>query len=99
MRKGWMAVQVGLEEEEENCVKFEIPISYLYHPLFTNLLEKAREIYGYYADGPLKLPCSVDDFLDLRWRIEKESSSHHQNNNNNHPLHHHFAHALSFRSC
>lgn len=101
VKRGWMAVQVGLEEEDDDnyCQKFEIPISYLYHPLFANLLDKAREVYGYYADGPLKLPCSVDDFLDLRWRIEKESSSHRIHQQHNHPLHHHFSHALSFHSC
>ncbi|KNA03681.1 hypothetical protein SOVF_206780 [Spinacia oleracea] len=100
VKKGWMAVQVGLDEEDEDCQKFEIPITYLYHPLFANLLDKAREVYGYYSDGPLKLPCSVDDFLDLKWRIEKESSNHHHQQHHNHPLHvHHFSHALSFRSC
>ncbi|CAO2836556.1 unnamed protein product [Amaranthus hypochondriacus] len=99
LKKGWMVVQVGLEEEIKQ--KFEIPISYLYHPLFSNLLDKAREVYGYYADGPLKLPCSVDDFLDLRWRIRKEGVNHHRYHQNQyyHPLHHHLTHALSFSSC
>lgn len=87
VKKGWLAVQVGLEDEEEDgspSQRFLIPISYLYHPLFKRLLDKAREIYGYHTDGPLKLPCSVDDFLHLRWRIEKESSPLH-NHHNNHP--------------
>ncbi|KAF5745062.1 hypothetical protein HS088_TW07G00643 [Tripterygium wilfordii] len=75
VKKGWLAVEVGLEEEEDYCgfQRFVIPISYLYHPLFKTLLDRAREVYGYHADGPLRLPCSVDEFLHLRWRIEKES--------------------------
>ncbi|KAF8023008.1 hypothetical protein BT93_F0500 [Corymbia citriodora subsp. variegata] len=99
VKKGWLAVQVGLEEEDGGVERFVIPISYLYHPLFKRLLDKAHEAYGYHANGPLRLPCSVDDFLHLRWRIERESSgshhhhSHHQNHN------HHFHGALSFHSC
>ncbi|KAJ7957085.1 Auxin-responsive protein [Quillaja saponaria] len=86
LKKGWLAVQVGLEDEDGDCdgdgpQRFAIPISYLYHPLFKRLLEKAHEVYGYHTTGPLRLPCSVDDFLHLRCRIEKES--------NHHSLHHH----------
>ncbi|KAL0332626.1 UNVERIFIED_CONTAM: Auxin-responsive protein SAUR15 [Sesamum calycinum] len=56
VKKGWMAVQVGLEDEDGGFQRFSIPISYLYHPLFQRLLDKAREVYGYHADGPLMLP-------------------------------------------
>ncbi|GFP87049.1 auxin-induced protein 10a5 [Phtheirospermum japonicum] len=62
----------GLEDEDGGFQRFSIPISYLYHPLFQNLLDKAREVYGYNTSGPLMLPCSVEDLLHLRWRIEKE---------------------------
>ncbi|WOL13738.1 auxin-responsive protein SAUR32-like [Canna indica] len=81
-KKGSLTVRVGLEEEDGEDAgsgfrKFVVPISYLYHPLFRRLLEAAQEVYGYHSSGPLKLPCSVDDFLHLRWLIERESSSHH----------------------
>lgn len=107
VKKGWLAVQVGLEddqfqEEESGSTpqRFVIPISYLYHPLFKRLLDKAYEVYGYHTDGPLKLPCSVDDFLHLRWRIEKESGHHQHHHNHNHNHHHHrLPHALYFHSC
>ncbi|KAG2399370.1 Auxin-responsive protein [Vigna angularis] len=99
VKKGFLAVQVGLEDEDQggsSSQRFVIPISYLYHPLFKRLLDKAHEVYGYHTDGPLKLPCSVDDFLHLRWRIEKESTSdqHHHNHTN-----HRLPHALHFHSC
>lgn len=105
VKKGWLAVQVGLEEQN-GFQKFVIPISYLYHPLFQRLLGKAYEFYGYHANGPLRLPCSVDDFLHLRWQIEKEASkqSHgghqHQHHRHHHQLHHHHLPvSLSFHSC
>ncbi|KAJ4962963.1 hypothetical protein NE237_022902 [Protea cynaroides] len=76
VKKGWLAVTVGLEDDEAGHQRFVIPISYLYHPLFKRLLEKAQEVYGYHTTGPLRLPCSVDDFLHLRWRIEREPNNH-----------------------
>ncbi|GMG99847.1 hypothetical protein Nepgr_001687 [Nepenthes gracilis] len=96
LKKGSLAVQVGLEGED--IQKFVIPISYLHHPLFSGLLDKAREVYGYHADGPLRLPCSPDDFLHLRWQIEKEDGGrlHHVHRDHHY---HHFHRALSFRSC
>ncbi|XP_027343827.1 auxin-induced protein 6B-like [Abrus precatorius] len=106
VKKGWLAVQVEEESEEggSNSQRFEIPISYLYHPLFKGLLDKAYEVYGYHPEGPLKLPCSVDDFLHLRWRIEKESIPHHHNHHHHHHHHHdhhhrQLPHALYFHSC
>ncbi|KAG6398525.1 hypothetical protein SASPL_139989 [Salvia splendens] len=43
VKKGCLAVQVGLEDEDGGFKRFSIPISYLYHPLFQKLLDKARE--------------------------------------------------------
>ncbi|WOL00455.1 auxin-responsive protein SAUR32-like [Canna indica] len=79
MKKGCLAVRVGFQGEEDSGLRrFVIPISYLKHPLFVRLLESAREVYGFRsAPGPLKLPCSVDDFLHLRWLIERESNAFH----------------------
>ncbi|KAI4343495.1 hypothetical protein L6164_010836 [Bauhinia variegata] len=95
VKKGWLVVQVGAEDEDGGgSQRFAIPISYLYHPLFKSLLDKAREVYGYQTDGPLRLPCSVDDFLHLRWRIQKESNHHQQQTH-----HHHLPYALYFHSC
>ncbi|TYH20423.1 hypothetical protein ES288_A05G428400v1 [Gossypium darwinii] len=62
--------------------------------LAVELLDKAYEVYGYHTKGPLKLPCSVDDFLNLKWQIEKESNHHHH-----HHHHHHLPLTLPFHSC
>ncbi|XP_057970811.1 auxin-induced protein 15A-like [Malania oleifera] len=100
VKKGWLAVEVGLEEEDGGFQRFVMPISYLHHPLFRQLLEKAQEVYGYHAAGPLRLPCSVNDFLCLRWQIEKEKSDHQSSRRRHHHHHlHPLAGSLSFQSC
>uniref|UniRef100_A0ACD5ZBF6 Uncharacterized protein n=1 Tax=Avena sativa TaxID=4498 RepID=A0ACD5ZBF6_AVESA len=72
VKKGWLAVRVGGDEDQR---RFLIPIAYLYHPLFRRLLEAARDAYGYHSSGPLRLPCSVDEFLRLRALLERDTSS------------------------
>ncbi|XP_050363136.1 auxin-induced protein 15A-like [Argentina anserina] len=60
--KGHFAVYVG----EGKKKRFVIPISYLSHPLFLDLLNKAREEYGYdHPTGGLTIPCSEDYFVAL----------------------------------
>lgn len=76
VKKGWVAVKVGALEQygnvEDEGRKFMIPISYLYHTQFRKLLEKVEEIYGFCSEGTLRLPISVEDFIHLRWIVEKE---------------------------
>ncbi|KAK9941703.1 hypothetical protein M0R45_007399 [Rubus argutus] len=60
--KGHFAVYVG----EGKKKRFVIPISYLNHPLFLDLLNKAQEEFGYdHPTGGLTIPCSVDYFVTL----------------------------------
>ncbi|MQL74706.1 hypothetical protein Taro_007072 [Colocasia esculenta] len=97
VKKGWLAVRVGLEGENGGGFRrFTIPISYLHHPHFRRLLEAAQEAYGYRSPGPLRLPCSVDDFLHLRWLIERETHSSHHHRHHYH--HHHRISSLSLHS-
>ncbi|KAK9110250.1 hypothetical protein Sjap_018310 [Stephania japonica] len=71
-KKGWLAVKVGLEDDR--LERFAIPMYYLHNPLFKPLMERAKETYGYSTSGPLRLPCSVDEFISLRSRIEGQTS-------------------------
>ncbi|CAI9758353.1 unnamed protein product [Fraxinus pennsylvanica] len=86
LKKGCVAVKVGLENGPFQ--RFVIPISYLHNPLFQRLLDRACEFYGYHTSGPLMLPCSVEDFLHLQRRIERDA------NKPNHHCHHHHHHNL-----
>ncbi|CAM0943870.1 unnamed protein product [Alopecurus aequalis] len=76
VKKGWLAVRVGDEHQQGGVFRrFVIPIAYLYHPLFIQLLEVARDRYGYDSAGPLRLPCSVDEFLRLRALVEQQDTT------------------------
>jgi len=55
--KGYLAVYVG---------EIVIPVSYLIHPSFQDLLSKAEEEFGYdHPMGGLTIPCSEDIFLNI----------------------------------
>ncbi|XP_057964117.1 auxin-induced protein 15A-like [Malania oleifera] len=60
--KGHFVVYVG-----EICKKrFVVPISYLKHPSFYNLLSQAEEEFGFdHPMGGLTIPCNIEDFIDL----------------------------------
>ncbi|KAI3917282.1 hypothetical protein MKX01_000059 [Papaver californicum] len=55
--KGHFVVYVGNEMK-----RFVIPTSYLKHPLFQQLLEKAAEEYGFYNQKGIVLPCDEVTF-------------------------------------
>ena len=62
--KGHFAVYVG---DDGACKKrFVVPITYLNHPLFLNLLNLAEEEYGFHNPmGVLTIPCTQDYFVTL----------------------------------
>lgn len=67
--KGFLAVYVGPEHQ-----RFVIPVFYLNHPLFEELLKGMEEEFGYHQNGALLIPCEVSDFELLRSRIGRKSS-------------------------
>lgn len=59
--KGHFPVYVG-----EAHRRFVVPIAYLRHPLFQELLHWAEQEFGYeHPTGGLTIPCSEDYFLSL----------------------------------
>ncbi|KAL7118619.1 hypothetical protein ACP275_02G014600 [Erythranthe tilingii] len=66
--KGQLAVYVGQNEKK----LFVIPLSYLNHPSFQELLCRAEEEFGFHHPmGGLTIPCSEDLFVDLTSRLSR----------------------------
>ncbi|KAL8034939.1 hypothetical protein ABFS82_12G061700 [Erythranthe guttata] len=66
--KGHLAVYVGESEKK----RFVIPLSYLNHPSFQDLLCRAEEEFGFHHPmGGLTIPCSEDLFVDLTSHLSR----------------------------
>ncbi|MBA0649475.1 hypothetical protein Goklo_017033, partial [Gossypium klotzschianum] len=64
--KGYFAVYVG-----ENQKRFVIPVSFLNHPSFQDLLGMSQEEFGYsHPTGGLTIPCNEDTFLKVTSRMQ-----------------------------
>ncbi|KAG2241897.1 hypothetical protein Bca52824_096253 [Brassica carinata] len=61
--KGHVAVYVGEGLEKK---RFVVPISYLNHPSFQGLLNRAEEEFGFnHPVGGLTIPCREETFVGL----------------------------------
>ena len=90
--KGCLAVLVGQGEEQQ---RFVIPVIYINHPLFMELLKEAEEEYGFEQKGPITIPCHVEEFRYVQGMIDKEKS-HHHHHSHHHDLHDHHNHHHCF---
>ncbi|XP_012084400.1 auxin-responsive protein SAUR24 [Jatropha curcas] len=64
--KGHVAVYVGEVERK----RYVVPISYLNHPCFQDLLNQAEEEFGFnHPMGALTIPCNEDAFIHLTSRV------------------------------
>lgn len=60
--KGHIAVYVGELQKK----RFVVPISYLNHPTFLDLLNRVEEEFGYnHPMGGLTIPCKEDAFINI----------------------------------
>ncbi|XP_071738330.1 auxin-responsive protein SAUR21-like [Rutidosis leptorrhynchoides] len=65
--KGCLAVYVG----EIQKTRFVVPLSFLEHPLFQNLLHESEEEFGFdHPMGGLTIRCQEDVFTDLISRLQ-----------------------------
>ncbi|KAJ6896801.1 auxin-responsive protein SAUR21-like [Populus alba x Populus x berolinensis] len=68
--KGHVAVYVGEMQKR----RFVVPISYLSHPSFQDLLSRAEEEFGFNPPmGGLTIPCREDAFIKLASRLQASS--------------------------
>ncbi|XP_015570855.1 auxin-responsive protein SAUR21-like [Ricinus communis] len=66
--KGFLAVYVG----ETGKKRFLVPVSYLNQPSFQDLLNKAKEQFGYdHPMGGLTIPCTEDAFFDVTSNLSR----------------------------
>lgn len=62
--KGHVAVYVG--ETIQKKTRFVVPISYLNHPSFMDMLNRAEEEFGFnHPMGGLTIPCKEEAFINL----------------------------------
>ena len=64
--KGYCPVYVGPEQR-----RFVIPTSYLAHPVFRLLLDKAEEEFGFRHEGALAIPCETEAFKYILQCVER----------------------------
>ncbi|MCE5165889.1 Auxin-responsive protein saur32 [Datura stramonium] len=76
--KGCLAITVGQGEEQQ---RFVIPVIYINHPLFMQLLKEAEEEYGFDHNGPINIPCHIQEFLHVQGMIDKETTSNNHTHN------------------
>lgn len=67
---GFFALYIGEERQ-----RFVVPTSYLSHPLFKMLLEKAYDEFGFDQRNGLVVPCSVSTFQEVSNVIECNNGS------------------------
>ncbi|XP_059314317.1 auxin-responsive protein SAUR21-like [Lycium barbarum] len=64
--KGYFAVYVGETEKK----RYVVPIAYLNHTSFQELLQKAEEEFGFqHPMGGLTIPCNEDAFFHVTSRL------------------------------
>ncbi|KAI3743784.1 hypothetical protein L1987_56850 [Smallanthus sonchifolius] len=65
--KGKMAVYVG--QKDGDFKRVLVPVIYINHPLFGQLLREAEEEYGHDHLGGITIPCRFSDFESVKSRI------------------------------
>ncbi|CAN0921451.1 Auxin-responsive protein SAUR36 [Linum grandiflorum] len=69
--KGHLAVYVG--EKDGGCHRVFVPVIYVNHPLFGDLLREAEQEYGFSQEGGITIPCPFAEFERVKTRIDAGS--------------------------
>ncbi|PHU04299.1 Auxin-responsive protein SAUR15 [Capsicum chinense] len=67
--KGHLAVYVGQKDGDYKRVL--VPVIYINHPLFSELLREAEEEYGFNHPGGITIPCRISEFERVQTRIQQ----------------------------
>ncbi|GAB4857041.1 hypothetical protein Ancab_014952 [Ancistrocladus abbreviatus] len=71
--KGHLAIYVG--EKEDDTHRVLVPVIYLNHPLFGQLLKEAEEAFGFDHPGQITLPCPISQFQTVQTKIAASEKS------------------------
>ncbi|KAJ8748988.1 hypothetical protein K2173_013427 [Erythroxylum novogranatense] len=71
--KGHLAVYVGQTDGDFHRVF--VPVIYINHPLFGQLLREAEKEYGFNQEGGITIPCRFSEFESVQTRIAAGSAS------------------------
>ncbi|MDV3195136.1 MAG: SAUR-like auxin-responsive family protein [Sweet potato little leaf phytoplasma] len=66
--KGHLAVYLGGGDGGETR-RAVVPVVYVNHPLFGELLKESERVYGYNQAGRIVIPCGYSEFEKVRTRI------------------------------
>ncbi|KAK4362873.1 hypothetical protein RND71_018114 [Anisodus tanguticus] len=78
--KGCVAVMVGQGEEQQ---RFVITVMHINHPFFIQLLKEAEDEVEFHHNGPINIPCHVEEFRNVEdiiqqhRLIDKQTAHHH----------------------
>ncbi|KAI3706964.1 hypothetical protein L6452_25077 [Arctium lappa] len=65
--RGHLAVYFG--EEEDDAHRVLVPVIYINHPFFSDLLREAEKVYGFNYRGGIHVPCRISEFQNVQTRI------------------------------
>ncbi|KAG6431032.1 hypothetical protein SASPL_109107 [Salvia splendens] len=68
--KGHVAVYVG--QKEGDFERILVPLVFINHPLFGDLLKEAENEFGYSHPGGLTIPCRISEFESVQTRIKAD---------------------------
>ncbi|KAL8495606.1 hypothetical protein ACS0TY_019651 [Phlomoides rotata] len=66
--KGHMAVYVGLRDGDFQRIL--VPVMYMNHPLFGDLLKESEKEFGFNHPGGITIPCRISEFERVQTRIK-----------------------------
>ncbi|OAY59973.1 auxin-responsive protein SAUR36 [Manihot esculenta] len=72
--KGHLVVYVG--ESNGDTRREVVPVIYINHPLFGELLKDTERVYGYNHSGGIKIPCGYSEFEKVKMRIASWGNCH-----------------------
>ncbi|XP_073147877.1 protein SMALL AUXIN UP-REGULATED RNA 51-like [Henckelia pumila] len=66
--KGHVAVYVG--QQDGDSQRMLVPLVYINHPLFVDLLKESEKEYGFNHPGGITIPCRISEFERVQTRIK-----------------------------